>query len=243
MARSHEPANGSDHPHHNGITRRRFAIALFIMATFGIAAVVSFPLARNIQLPLRFPRPLQAALSPAERLIRPIIPWLGPISPPASPPRALAARPRATLRPAPSRHARPGPVPPQPVPPTPPPLPPPPSPPPGPPPPGPPWAGKDTVRRKATTRPPRAGKSSVAKPPSSILPDTQGAAPSLGERTVDARHLPGHRQDHGGLAPRRHSHEHPAKHAKHGKHAQHAGRAKHRKHAGHGTHKNRAGKR
>lgn len=77
MARAHEPQNGSDHPHPNGIRGRQVAIALFIATTFGIMAILSFPVSRIARLPLRLPHPLEAALSPIERLIRPVIPWLG----------------------------------------------------------------------------------------------------------------------------------------------------------------------
>jgi hypothetical protein len=77
MARAHEPSNGSDHPTQNGVKGKQVAIALFIATTFGIMAILSFPLSKVVRLPITLPRPLQAALAPAERLIRPIIPWLG----------------------------------------------------------------------------------------------------------------------------------------------------------------------
>jgi hypothetical protein len=77
MARPHDPPTGFDQPAQNGLKARRAAIALFVFTTFGIMVILSFPLSRNFRLPRTIPRPLQAALSPAERLIRPIAPWLG----------------------------------------------------------------------------------------------------------------------------------------------------------------------
>jgi hypothetical protein len=96
MARAHEPPNGSDHPPQNGNKGKQVAIALFLATTFGIMAILSFPLSEVGPFPFRIP-PLQAALAPAERLIRPIIPWLGPFGPrragPAANPPARAGSP------------------------------------------------------------------------------------------------------------------------------------------------------
>lgn len=106
MARAHEPPNGSDHPPQNGTKGKQVAIALFIATTFGIMVILSFPLSQVARLPLKLPRPLQAALTPAERLIRPIIPWLGnpfgsrpPKLPVANPPTAPGVSPSVPLGP------------------------------------------------------------------------------------------------------------------------------------------------
>lgn len=93
MARAHEPANGSDHPPPNGNRGRQVAIALFIATTFGIMAILSFPLA-GVRVPPNLPRPLETALSPIERLIRPLIPWLGQPSGNRAPKVSVALGPR-----------------------------------------------------------------------------------------------------------------------------------------------------
>jgi hypothetical protein len=106
MARAHEPPNGSDHPPQNGIKGKQVAIALFVATTFGIMAILSFPLSRVARLP----RPLQAALSPAERLIRPILPWFGNLPGHRAPKVSVAVAPQRTrVGPTvPSRPAGPG---------------------------------------------------------------------------------------------------------------------------------------
>ena len=121
MARAHEPPSGSDHPPQNGVKGKQVAIALFIATTFGIMAILSFPLSKVARLPIKLPRPLQAALAPAERLIRPIIPWLGnplgnrpPTLPVANPPTAPGVPPAAS---GPSGPGGPGAGPPAPPPP------------------------------------------------------------------------------------------------------------------------------
>lgn len=106
MARAHEP-NGSDHLPQNGNRGKQVAIALFIATTFGIMVILSFPLSRVTRLPLK--RPLQAALAPFERLIRPVVPWLGsPFG--KRPPPVSSANPRgpSTVSALPSGPSGPG---------------------------------------------------------------------------------------------------------------------------------------
>jgi hypothetical protein len=142
MARSDGPPNGLDHPPQNGHRAKQVAIALFIATTFGIMAILSFPLS-GVRGPLRLPRPLQAALSPFERLIRPVVPWLVRPARPRLPPTtvALAPQPRRPVIPQGPAGPSTGP-PPQP---------------PGQPPPGggqpppPPGTGTKTVRVRLTT--------------------------------------------------------------------------------------------
>jgi hypothetical protein len=100
MARSDGPPNGLDHPPQNGHRAKQVAIALFIATTFGIMAILSFPLS-GVRGPLRLPRPLQAALSPFERLIRPVVPWVVRPAPPRLPPTivALGPQPRRPIAP------------------------------------------------------------------------------------------------------------------------------------------------
>ena len=45
-------------------TRRRIAVGIFLVATFGMVAVLSLPVSRLTNLPHRLPRPLQRALEP-----------------------------------------------------------------------------------------------------------------------------------------------------------------------------------
>lgn len=111
MARAHEPANGSDHPPQNG-RGKQVAIALFLATSFGIMAILSFPLSRVARLPLKLPHPLEAALSPIERLIRPVVPWLGRPSgnrPPKVPVVVALQRPRSGAPPGPGSLAPGGP--------------------------------------------------------------------------------------------------------------------------------------
>jgi hypothetical protein len=254
MARSHEPPSGSDHPHQNGIKRRRVAIALFIMATFGIAAVLSFPLVRNVELPFRLPRASQGALNPSERLIRPIVPSPGARSPahPSKEKPAPATRPSTSSRSAPPRTVTPIQQPPQPAPPPQPPPPPP--PPPQPPPPSPEPPGHTT---RPTNRGPRSGSGTASGLPAAIFPGTSGSAPSgPAERpnVSTRRHHPNERGEGaaGGRSGERSS-ERPAKHRKVGKHAKQESRPTAKRHerrvkphergAKHGKHHNRAGKR
>jgi hypothetical protein len=122
MARAHEPPNGSDHPPQNGNRGKQVAIALFLATTFGVMAILSFPLSEVGRLPFRIQRPLQAALAPAERLLRPIIPWLGSLGPrpsrPAANPPASAGNPPSVPS-GPTGPGGPGEGPPQPPPPPP----------------------------------------------------------------------------------------------------------------------------
>ncbi|HEY3208625.1 MAG TPA: hypothetical protein VGL18_02360 [Actinomycetota bacterium] len=104
MARSHEPANGSDRSPLNGNRGKQVAVALFIATSFGIMAILSFPLSKVARLPLKLPHPLEAALSPIERLIRPVVPWLGKPSgnrPPNVPVAVALQRPRSGAPPGP----------------------------------------------------------------------------------------------------------------------------------------------
>lgn len=219
MARSHEPPNGSDHHVQNGVKARRAAIVLFIVATFGIVAILSFPLARNVRLPPGLRRPLQAALSPAERLIRPIIPWLGPLpgsfSAPRRPGRAIAAPPRTISRPTGSRPGAPPPVPPPPS---------------VQPPPGPPGTGTGTVRRPPTTRLPGSGTvgDGVRRPP------TNAPSSGIGEGKATAR---GHSGEKTAKQAK------PKQQGKHQKRAKHQKQAKHVKRPRHGKHEKRAKRR
>jgi hypothetical protein len=110
MARSHGPPNGSDQPPLNGHKARQVAIALFIATTFGIMAILSFPVFR-VRVPLRLPHPLEAALSPFERGIRRLAPVLGKPFRPGSPRTSVATgreRPRGVLQQGPSGTSRPG---------------------------------------------------------------------------------------------------------------------------------------
>jgi hypothetical protein len=202
MARPDDPPKGSDHPVQNGLKARRAAIALFIATTFGIMVILSFPLSRSFKLPLELPRPLQAALSPVERLIRPIAPWLGALgrSPTGSPKPGLtvaAGRPRSTSRPVATRPGGPGSRP----------QPPPPS---ERPPPKPPSTG--TVKRAPTTKPSSGtGTGTVAK----------------GSTTKRGRERRHHHEHGRSTRAHREKHGHRAKHGNHGHHGHHGHRQKH----------------
>jgi len=215
MARSEEPLNGSEHPAQNGVKARRAAIVLFIVATFGIMAVLSLPLTRNIRLPL--PRPLQSALSPAERLIRPILPWLGPLtgSPTTPGPGQVSAGRRPISQPPPPQRgsSRPQPGPPSEEPPPPPPPP-----------------GGDDVRKERTTLPPAPGTvaGTVVKAPPPPRPGSGTPLGASGPSTT-ARERVG--ED--AAKPRKHAK--PGKHVKNKKHAKHRKRGKHAKKAKNGT--------
>lgn len=110
MARSHEPPNGADHPPQNGTRAKQVAIALFMATTFGIMAILSFPISGVIRPLLHLPHPLEAALSPAERVLRPLIPWLGLLPPSGPPKKPLALGPRRppVVVPGPARPTAPG---------------------------------------------------------------------------------------------------------------------------------------
>lgn len=212
MARSQEPLNGSDHSAQNGVKARRAAIVLFIVATFGIMAVLSFPLTRNIRLPL--PRPLQSALSPAERLIRPIVPWLGPLTGFSSAPRpgqVIAGRP-ISQPPPPQR----GSFPPQPGPPS-----------EEPPPPSP---GGDDAWKDRSTLPPAPGTAAgtvVKAPP----PPRPGSGTAFGT----SGHSAAARGQSGEQAAKPGKHAKAGKDVKNKKHAKHRKRGKHAKKAKNGT--------
>jgi hypothetical protein len=211
MARSHEPSNGSDHVQ-NGVKARRAAIVLFILATFGIMVILSISLSRTIRLPIRLPRPLQAALTPAERLIRPIVPWLGPLTgSPAGPEpgQVIAGRPPISQPPPPGAGLLPQPGPPSEEPP--------------PPPPG----GPD-VRKERTTLPPGTVAGMVRKPPPPTLPSSGTTSPAAGESTGTRGHSDEHIAKAGKRAER-------AKHGKQKKHAKHRKRGRHAKRAKHST--------
>ncbi len=108
MADSHGPRDGSDRLPQNGSRGKHVAIALFIATTFGIMAILSFPLSRFGRLPLRLRNPLEAVLNPIERLIRPVIPRLGrPFG--STPPRvSVALAPRGPRGTGPSGRSGPG---------------------------------------------------------------------------------------------------------------------------------------
>ncbi len=102
MAHWHEPPNGSDRLPLNGNKGKQVAIALFIVTSFGIMAILSFPLSRIARLPLKLRNPVTAALNPIERVIRPLIPGLGGPSRFRPPTVSVAVGPRAPRSAAPS---------------------------------------------------------------------------------------------------------------------------------------------
>jgi len=102
VAHWHEPPNGSDRLPQYGNKGKQVAIALFIVTSFGIMAILSFPLSRVARLPLKLRNPVQAALNPIERVIRPIIPGLGGPSRSRPPTVSVAVGPRGPRSTAPS---------------------------------------------------------------------------------------------------------------------------------------------
>ncbi|HYT78852.1 MAG TPA: hypothetical protein VEQ37_06295 [Actinomycetota bacterium] len=108
MAHSHGPRDGPDRLPQNGSKGKHVAIALFVATTFGIMAILSFPLSRIGRLPLRLRNPLEAVLNPIERLIRPVIPRLGRPSGSTPPRVSVALAPRGPRGTAPSGRSGPG---------------------------------------------------------------------------------------------------------------------------------------